>query len=213
MKRRHPYRIIAADDHAIFLQGLCSLLQDKPDYTLVTTCSDGDQTIEATVQHQPDFLLLDLSMRGASAGTIIETVEKQSMHTCVIALTMNCNAATALQLLQLGLCGYVLKDEAFENLEVAMQSALLDECFISASIREKIADCRRNGTNGNELTEKEKAVLSRAAQGMTNQEIADAIFVSERTVRFHIANCCLKLQANGRTNAVAKALKSQLIRF
>lgn len=205
------YRIIAADDHAIFLEGLASLLEGKSRYDLLTTCSDGDQTIAAVARYQPDFLLLDLSMRGMSPGRIIEAVERRSACTQVIALTMCCEASRALALLALGLSGYVLKEEAFDNLEVAMNSALADECFISLALREKIQLYQQQVGLNNTLSEKEIIVLSKVALGMTNQEIANAVFISERTVRFHIANCCLKLQANGRTHAVAIALKNNII--
>lgn len=211
MADRTPYRIIAADDHAVFLEGIASLLENRSAYRLVASCCDGDQTVREVIRHQPDFLLLDLSMRGTRPAGIIAAIEKHAAHTRVIALTMCCDAAAALELLELGLSGYVLKEEAFENVETAIQSALLDECFISAAIREKITEHQRRHSTTETLTEKEKTVLTRAALGMTNQEIANAVFISERTVRFHIANCCLKLEANGRTHAVAKALKSQLI--
>lgn len=211
MKNQSFYRIIAADDHPVFLEGIASLLEGRSDYKLIATCSDGTQTINAVLHHLPDFLLLDLSMHGASPIDIIEKIEKHTPKTHVIALTMNNNATTALALLELGLSGYVLKEEAFENVAVAMQRALLDECFISASIKAKIAAHQRKYATPEALTKKEKTVLTKAAQGMTNQEIADSVFISERTVRFHIANCCLKLQANGRTNAVAKALKDGVI--
>lgn len=211
MEKKPPYTIVAADDHAIFLQGLSSLFEDNQKYKLIATCDNGDDVIKAVLQNKPDFLLLDLSMLGATPSEILRCLDSQSKSTHTIALTMSCEIKVAWDLLKLGLSGYVLKEEAFDNLEKAMQMALVDECFISASIKNKMEVYKQKTFAGQKMTEKEVLVLSRAALGMTNQDIANEIFISERTVRFHIANCCLKLEANGRTHAVAIALKNNII--
>lgn len=211
MEKKPPYTIVAADDHAIFLQGLASLFEDNDKYNLIKTCENGDDVIRAIIENKPDFLLLDLSMLGATPSEILKCLDLQSKFTHAIALTMSCEAKVAWELLRLGLSGYVLKEEAFDNLEKAMQMALMDECFVSTSIKNKLEIYKCNTSLGQKMTEKEILVLSRAALGMTNQDIANEIFISERTVRFHIANCCLKLEANGRTHAVAIALKNKII--
>lgn len=201
--------LIAADDHQLFLEGLNSLFSQMAGLELLCTCNDGTSLVTLACQHQPDIVLLDLSMPGTKTEDIIATLEQNQPHIKTVALTMCFDYQKAQHLLSLGLSGYVLKDEAFHELESAIRQVYTGDEFISSSLIQVIRESDQANTEV--LTTREKDILTDVAKGYNNQRIADSYFITERTVRFHIANCCVKLDASGRTNAVAKALSQQLI--
>jgi DNA-binding NarL/FixJ family response regulator len=202
-------RIIAADDHQMFLEGLASLFQNDPTCDLVCRCSDGDQ-LQLAVENQPaDIVLLDLSMPGPSSEELITWLNDGYPDIHIIALTMYSNSQYAQDLLTLGLSAYVLKDSAFDDLHLAITEVCDGGQFLSPALLESL----RLPDADSALTKRELEVLSRAAHGLANKEIAHALDISERTARFHLANCCIKLHAHGRSHAVAKAIQLGIIKI
>jgi len=204
-------KIIAADDHHLFLEGLKSLFSNTPNMDLVAVCKDGSELLNNIKYHQPDVALIDLSMPGESTEAIITHVDKNAPDTQLIALTMHMEPPRAERLLKLGLCGYVLKEDAFDELSKAIQTIKSGEQYISPTLMSAIHQYHKNSDKTQPLSEREIAVLREVAQGQSNKEIARSLGISERTARFHIANCCIKLGAKGRSNAVAKAIKQELL--
>lgn len=127
-------RLIAADDHRLFLEGLQSLLKITPEFDLIAFCEDGDSLLSLIAKHKPDIALIDISMPGASTATIVETVESDFPDTRLIALTMHLEPRLAEKLLELGLCGYVLKEEAFDELDKAIHAITAGEQYISPAL-------------------------------------------------------------------------------
>lgn len=207
-------KLIAADDHRLFLEGLKSLFELTPEFSLLSVCEDGDTLLSLINLYKPDIALVDVSMPGADTETIVETVERDNPDTKLIALTMHMDAELAERLLKLGLSGYVLKDGAFDELGNAITSVEAGEQYISPALMKLISESQKIIKNRKELlTRREIDVLNHAAEGSTNKEIARVLEITERTVRFHVSNCCMKLDAQGRSNAVAKALKQKLFSF
>lgn len=206
--------IVAADDHQLFLEGLKSLFSYTKEYNLLDVCGDGDSLLALIAKHSPDIALVDISMPGASTEIIVKTVETQYPNTHLIALTMHLEPQLAESLFELGLCGYVLKEDAFDELGRAINALQKGEQYISPKLMQVIAEYyQKRETEKKLLTSREVDVLGWAAKGQSNKEIARSLDISERTVRFHISNCCIKLKAHGRSNAVAKALKMELVNF
>jgi DNA-binding NarL/FixJ family response regulator len=207
-------KLVAADDHRLFLEGLKSLFAINSEYNLTAVCEDGDALLALIADHTPNVALIDISMPGANTETIVETVEADFPDTHLIALTMHLDPEMAEELFSLGLSGYVLKDEAFDELSNAIQAVMKGDQFISPVLAKAISDKHRKSQSRNEfLTIREVEVLENAAKGHSNKEIARTLDISERTVRFHVSNCCVKLEAQGRSNAVAKAMQMDLIQF
>jgi len=207
-----PIKLVAADDHYLFLEGLKSLFETIPEFNLADVCEDGDALLSLIAQHRPDVALIDLSMPGANTDMIVEKVEADFPDTQLIALTMHLDPEMALELLSLGLSGYVLKDEAVDEVSNAINAVMKGEQFISPALAKAINDNQQKPeTKNNFLTAREAQVLENAAKGQSNKEIARSLDISERTVRFHVSNCCVKLDAQGRSNAVAKAMHMDLI--
>ena len=126
--------LVAADDHQLFLEGLESLFLQVPNYNLIAVCSDGDALLALIEKHKPDIALVDISMPGASTETIVKTVQKNFPNTQLLALTMHLEPALAEKLFKLGMCGYVLKEEAFDELSVAISSLESGEQYISPAL-------------------------------------------------------------------------------
>ena len=204
--------LVAADDHRLFLEGLKSLFEINETSNLLAVCEDGDTLLALIAEHKPDVALIDISMPGANTETIVAKVESDFPNTQLIALTMHLDPEMAEELLSLGLSGYVLKDEAFNEVNNAINAVMANEQFISPVLTKAIADNKENAQERNDLlTVREVEVLECAANGESNKEIARSLDISERTVRFHVSNCCVKLDAHGRSNAVAKAIQMDLI--
>lgn len=201
-------RLIIADDHQIFLDGLRTLFNHLNWIELVDYATDGDTLIELVQNHLPTIALIDLSMPGAATETIIEQTEQYSPSTKLIALTMSKDAYHAQQLLTLGLSGYVLKDTAFEDLLDAIKEVSLGNTFISPLL---IDDIRQSQKERVHLTAREHSVLKLAAQGLGNKQIAWELDISERTVCFHMANCFIKLNVKNRSEAIVAAINQNLI--
>lgn len=200
-------KVVAADDHCIFLEGVKSLFLSSSSIALLETCSDGEQLLTLISKHNPDIALVDISMPGPGIENIVESVSSLSVNTKLIALTMHLEAGRASRLFALGLSGYVLKDDAFEQLELAIQAVASGDEYISPRMVNEM-----NVADGvTSLTARELEVLQYLSEGLINKIIAQQMGVSERTVRFHISNCCLKLHANRRSGVVAKALQMKLI--
>jgi len=204
--------LVAADDHQLFLEGLKSLFQLIPDFNLISVCGDGDALLSLIAQYKPDIALIDISMPGASTETIVTTVETDYPNTRLLALTMHLEPALAEKLFELGLCGYVLKEEAFEELSTAIHALQAGEQYISPTLVNAIHEYH-NASNNKKvlLTQREIDVINHLAKGFSNKEIARSLGITERTVRFHISNCCVKLEAHGRSNIVVKAIQLELI--
>jgi DNA-binding NarL/FixJ family response regulator len=196
--------IIAADDHEIFLQGLKSLFANKPILSLLDTCNNRDDLIKQIWLLSPQVVLLDLSMPGASVQEVLDATNPSNI--AVIILTMNLDANLANSLISQGVSGYVLKESAFEELELAINQVLLGEIYLSPLLRENM-----HNVSELDLTSREKEIVRLAAEGESNKEIASHLSITERTIRFHFSNICSKLGANGRSNAIAKSLKLKLI--
>ena len=201
-------KVIAADDHCIFLEGVKSLFLSSPSISLFEVCSDGEQLLALILKHQPDIALVDISMPGPGIENIVERISGLDINTRLIALTMHLEAGRASRLFELGLSGYVLKDDAFEQLAMAIHAVASGDEYISPRIVSAMNSASDRDVS---LTARELEVIKYLSEGMTNKVIAQHMGVSERTVRFHISNCCLKLDANRRSGVVAKALQMNII--
>jgi len=207
-----PTKIVAADDHKIFLEGLKSLFAMVDNIELLDVAENGNHLLTLIKTYKPDIALIDLSMPGASTEKIIQTVNDFHPDTQLLALTMHMEPQNAINLFTLGLSGYVLKEYAYEELEDAIKTIMAGEQFISPFLLKEI-DIFRGKYQGKKsiLTKKEVIVLKQVAQGQSNKEMARNLKITERTVRFHLSNCFLKLEVNNRSSAVTAALRLKLI--
>ena len=206
--------VFIAEDHQVVLRGLEALLKTESGIELVGSASDGVATLEAVSRLGPDVLLLDLGLPHKSGLQIIPDVRAQSPGTKIVVLTSFSDDDTIFAAIQAGALSYLLKDCSPGELVQAIRDAHTDKPTLPTDsalrlIREINKPSDQTPTE-DPLTEREMEVLRLIARGLTNQEIADKLVISERTVRTHVSNILEKLHLANRTQAALYALREGL---
>ena len=205
-------KVIIADDHVIFRQGLLKLLQSATDIAVIGEAGEGHESLGLIKKEKPDVAVLDISMPGLNGIEIVKEIEILGLATNVIFLTMHNDPLTAKKAMQSNALGYVLKDDAFEDLLYAIRAAASGRTFISPSISEKILKSGKPKEIENRiLTEREQEVLRLIALGLTNKKIAEKLFISVKTVDTHRTRILQKLGAHTAVDLVRYAIKIGLI--
>jgi DNA-binding NarL/FixJ family response regulator len=203
-------KILIADDHPIFRNGLAQLLRTVPNFTVAAEAADGEAALACFGQLALDVAVLDLDMPGKDGFEVARTIAEKGLPIAVIILTMHKNESLFNAALNLGVKGYVLKDSALADIIQAIKAVIRGEEFISPALsaflfnrsRRAAALVQHKPTLG-DLTETERRVLKLIGQYKTSKEIADELFISKRTVDRHRANIADKLQLKG-SHAVLK---------
>jgi len=205
-------KVIIADDHVIFRQGLLKLLQSATDIAVIGEAGEGHESLGLIKKEKPDVAVLDISMPGLNGIEIVKEIEILGLATNVIFLTMHNDPLTAKKAMQSNALGYVLKDDAFEDLLYAIRAAASGRTFISPSISEKILKSGKPKEIENRiLTKREQEVLRLIALGLTNKKIAEKLVISVKTVDTHRTRILQKLDAHTAADLVRYAIKIGLI--
>jgi len=206
-------RVIVADDHIIFRQGLLKLLQSAEGITVAGEAGDGKEALTMILNESPDIAVLDISMPGLSGIEISKELKAKGCATKVVYLTMHNDVLTAKKALTSGgVSGYILKDDAFEDLLYAIKSVSSGGKFISPSISDKILQpSPPKAVEKNILTEREREILKLIASGLTNRKIADKLSISVKTVETHRARILQKLDFHTTAELVKYAIKTGLL--
>lgn len=213
-------RVLLADDHTILREGIRSLLVTHPDITVVGEAKDGQEAIQKTLELNPDIVLMDISMPNVSGLEATRVIRQKCPNTRVLILTMHDSDEYIFQMLEAGASGYVLKGTASGDLVSAIQAVAEGQSFLYPSVAKKVVEeylgrgtqpAERDKFDG--LTEREVEVLRLVAEGKTNQEIADQLFLSVKTVQAHRAHIMEKLDLHDRVDLVKYALKKGLIKL
>lgn len=197
-----PIRILLADDHELVLEGLRSLVNAQEGMEVVATVTAGDQIMAALRQHTPDVLALDLEMRPLGGLDCLTRVRAEGMPLRVLILTAYSDGASMRTALEAGADGYALKTDPPQHTIEAIRQVARGQMVFPAAARRWLVGRRSNGEDRG-LTERERVVLTRLAEGASNGEIAAQLGVSENTVKFHLQNLYLKLGVTNRTEAAA----------
>jgi DNA-binding NarL/FixJ family response regulator len=205
-------RVIVADDHIIFRQGLLKLLQSTEGITVAGEAGDGKEALAMILKESPDIAVLDISMPGLSGIEIVQELQARGSGVKVIYLTMHNDVLTAKKALTSGVSGYILKDDAFEDLLYAIKAVTSGGKFISPSISDKILHpSPLKAVEKNILTEREREILQLIASGLTNRKIADTLSISVKTVETHRARILQKLDSHTTAELVKYAIKTGLL--
>ncbi len=206
--------ILLADDHIVVRQGLRSLLETQSDFEVVGEAKDGLEAVKQVEDLHPQVLVLDLVMPGMSGMEVVRRVHEQ---TRVIILSMHSNEAYVVEALRSGAYGYVLKDATAGELAQAIRAVVNGQHFLSAPFSERGIEAylRRSRTGPLDpyetLTAREREVLTLAANGLSNPEIANRLTISPRTAEIHRANMMHKLDLHTQTDLVRYALRRGLV--
>jgi DNA-binding NarL/FixJ family response regulator len=212
-------RVLIADDHPLFRDGMQGLLGSLPDMEVVGEASSGEQAIELARELQPDVILMDIKMPGINGIEATREILHISPRIGVLVVTMFEDDDSVFAAMRAGARGYLLKDSSGQEVGHAVRAVASGEAIFGAGVAQRLisffnapspaasAGSRRAFP---ELTEREEEILSLVAQGKINQEIAKELFVSLKTVRNHVSNIFLKLQVADRAQAVIRAREAGL---
>lgn len=213
--------IIIVDDHAVVRSGLKLLLSEKEDMTVVGEASEGDEAIALAGQLRPDVVLMDLSMpHGKDGLTAAKELSQILPDTAVLILTMHDDDEYLFRAIQAGASGYVLKSAPHEELVTAIRTVAGGNAYLYPTATKRLMseymDCFQAGSNQDQydtLTTREKEILSLAAKGYANKEIAEQLFISVKTVETHKSNVMEKLGLRSRPDLIKYAVKKGLLNY
>jgi DNA-binding NarL/FixJ family response regulator len=191
-----PIRILIADDHAIFRDGLRRLLVSERDLSVVAEASDGTQAIALTREHRPDVLLLDLMMPNVSGLEVLRELSHDELPVYTILLTAAIQTFEVTHALQLGARGLVLKESPPELLLRSIRAVCKGEFWVGSDILGQFGQLQNKRTAA--LTTREVEVISAIRAGNSNKEIASKLSISEETVKRHLSNIYAKLGISSR---------------
>lgn len=209
--------ILIADDHSIVREGLKQLLDLEEDFRVVGQASNGVETIEKVKDLNPDVLLLDINMPIMNGINALKKIKEEGLHTNVVILTLHEDREYLLETMQIGATGYILKDSDSVTLYKAIRDAYNGESYIQPKLAAELVK-EFNKPKGiklkpeNELTQREYEVLVLISEGHNNKEIADTLFISEKTVKNHVSNIFRKINVSDRTQAAIYAFKNNIKR-
>jgi DNA-binding NarL/FixJ family response regulator len=201
-----PIRVVLADDHELVLEGLRSFLDAQDDVEVLAAVTSGEQLLDAVRLHRPDVVTLDLELGGMSGLTCLELLRSEGLKVRVLVLTAYSDGASLRGALERGADGYALKTDSPQQTVQALRQVYHGQLVFPVSARRWLIGDRTPKGRGR-LTEREQAVLTLVAEGVTNGEIARRLRVSENTVKFHLQNLYLKLGVSNRTEAATLFLR------
>ncbi len=202
-------KIVIADDFPISRKGLASMLDQYPQFSVVGEAVDGVSAMELIELEKPDIVILDVDMPNMDGIEVARQLKVKGDSTKKIFLTMHKDSLILHSLKDLGVRGYVLKESADVDIVECINEVASGGTFLSPSLKELLFDSSIETPKGGAidaiplLTRAERQVLKLISESMTNREIAEALFISVRTVESHRHNICSKIGVNG-TNALLK---------
>lgn len=205
-------KIVLCDDHVIFRQGLLKLLQTAEDITVAGESGEGHGILSLIEKEKPDVAILDISIPGSNGFEIMNEIQGKGLKTKVIFLTMHNDQPTVKTAIQSDASGYVLKDDAFEDLLYAIRAVASGGKFISPSLSAEFFKTKSTTEFKNHnLTEREREILRLIALGLTNKKIAVKLYISVKTVETHRTNILQKLNIHSTADLVRNAIKMGLL--
>jgi len=219
-------RILVADDHPIFRDGLCRLLALEPDFEVVGQAQDGRQVLDMLQQHEPDILLLDLKMPSLDGLATLQRLQSGKHKTRVIVLTASEDKNEFVQAMKLGTSGIVLKQSATDLLIKSIRKVHAGEIWLDSHTTAAVMRQFATGAGdeaapvgapaaGRErerslLSQREREIVALVAQGFKNKEMAEKMFISEQTVKNHLHNIFDKLGVSDRLELALYAIHNNL---
>jgi DNA-binding NarL/FixJ family response regulator len=210
-----PRRVVIADDHELARLGLRTMLTPEPDLEVVGEAATGREAIELSRRLQPDLVLMDIRMPDIDGLAATRAIKEALPHTSILIVTLSEDPDYLMEALRVGAAGFVLKDASRREVVLAVRQVLTGESpldpKLSAQLIRRLAGQaqakERPAMRGDELTPRELEVLRLVAEGKTNSEIAQSLFVSVGTVKVHVERIIDKLGVSDRTQAAVRAVE------
>lgn len=203
-----PIRVLVVDDHPVVREGLRLMLETSPDFAIVGDAADGEAAVRAAAELHPDVVLMDLRLPVMNGADVTRTI---AASTNVVVLTTYDEDDLVLEAVAAGAVGYLRKDCQLTALHAAIRSAARGQSAISRSLLIRALARHRSQAGRPQLTSREAEILRRVAAGDRNLQVANALNITERTVRGHLSSIYTKLDVESRTAAVARAREHGLL--
>ncbi len=214
--------MLIADDHALFRRGLRFVLNEASDIEIIGEASDGLQAVNLVQELNPDVVLMDVRMPRQNGIVATEKIMAEAPEIKVLMLSVSEEERDVLGAIEAGACGYLLKEISIEEIAAAVRSAARGFTLISPSVATFVARAYRELAAGvrslrpwettmSALTPREISVLQLVAEGCSNREVAERLFIAENTVKNHVRNILEKLHVHSRTEAVLYAERERLL--
>lgn len=197
--------LLIADDHVLFREGLKSLFGREDDMEIVAEAGHGDEALRLIMELRPDIALVDVSMPGRGGVQIAGEIRRKGLATRVVNLTMHSDLSILHAAMAAGVRGYVLKEDTFDDVVYAVRAVAAGGVYISPAIAGGLVRARMDSDEV--LTPREKDVLALIAAGMKNQQIADELFISVKTVETHRARIMKKTRLHSTAELVKYAIE------
>jgi DNA-binding NarL/FixJ family response regulator len=210
-------RVLLADDHTIVRDGVCALLEDEPDMTVVGAAKDGREAVQLACDLEPDVVLMDVVMPGLNGLEATRQLRRERPRIQILVLTMHEDEEYVRQMLAAGAAGYVLKDAAARDLLGAIRAVYRGEAVLSPAVTRLVLEDYLRWADLNCspeescLTPREREVLQLIAEGHTNRQIAEILCLSIKTVQSHRANLMHKLGLHDRGELIKYAIQKKII--
>lgn len=204
MPETSKIRILVADDHPMLREGLVAVLETQPDFEVVGEASDGEEAVRLAQRRRPDVILLDLEMPGTDGVEALERLRESGSGARAVVFTAYDTDERISGALRAGAGGYLLKGASRGEIFAAVRTVHAGGALFGPGVVRRLLG-RENGPEP--LTPREAEVLALLAEGLPNKLIAARLFVTERTVKFHVSSILDKLGAHNRTEAVAVATR------
>ena len=209
-------KVMLAEDHSMIREGLKQLLELEEDIRVTADFPDGKTAVEKYPEIRPDVVLMDINMPIVNGLEALGKIKEIDGGAKIVMLTIHQDREYLLKALELGALGYILKDADSRVLIEAVRSVYNGQTYIQPSMANELVSEYKRIKSGNDdprnlLTDREVEVLKLLARGMLNKEIANALYISEKTVKNHISNIFRKLDVQDRTQAAVYAIKNRIV--
>jgi len=203
--------VLLVDDHTVVRSGLKALLGTQADIGVVGEAASGEEALEAAQQHAPDVILMDLAMGAGMDGIeAIKQLRQRTPKQAIIVFTTYDSDADIVRAVDAGAMGYLLKDAAPEEIFAAVRGAVQGKSVMSAPVASRLFQQLRNPDEI--LTPREAELLSLLTEGLSNRDLGKRLFISEATVKTHLAHIYAKLGVETRAAAIATAIRREGMR-
>jgi DNA-binding NarL/FixJ family response regulator len=211
-------KIIIAEDHRLFREGIKALLENNPEFEIVCEAEDGFQAIRCARKHKADLMILDLSMPKLGGISALKEIKREFPQIKILVLTIHQDDQYVLETFEAGTDGYCLKDAGRNELRVAINNVLSGHTYLSPGIADQVMEGYIEGrkrmktkTTWDTITPREREVLKLLGEGYQNKEIADMLNISVKTVEKHRANIMNKLDLHNAAALTAYAIDKGLV--
>ena len=205
-------RVLVVDDHPVVRAGVQGMLASHPDFDVVGEAADGEEATRVVAELRPDVVLMDLRMPGVDGVEATKRIREQHPSVQILILTTYETDEDIVRAIEAGAVGYLLKDSPRDELFRGVHAAARGEPLLAASVASRLMG-RVRTPPGQPLSPREIEVLTLVAQGRPNKNIAGELYISETTVKTHLAHIFTKLDVDDRTAAVTVALDRGIIRL